>query len=278
MRTSAAAAPLSLQADVMSIHANPTLADDAARIGYKSILTTTNLSGTAGATGFPLSAVVNPATYERYTPSAMPAEIVCDAGAAVSIDYVGIAAHTLGTNASTVYLESSADNVTWTTRLTMAPTDDTTIIGMIAPVSARYWRLSIYGGSAPTIGIVYLGQVLTMQRNIYGGHTPLTLARITAVRPVLSETGQWLGATQERKGFKTGFTWKNLTAAWYRDNFDPFVATNPRVKPFFIAWRPYSFPAEVGYCWATGDIAPSNSGIRNFMEVSMDVEGFSDRA
>lgn len=261
----------------MSIHASHALTDDAARIGYRSILTAANLSGTAGTTGFPLAAIVNPATYERYTPSAMPATINCDAGAAVAVDYVAIAAHNLGTKAATVYLESSTDNVAWTTRLTMTPTDDTTIIGLIASVSARYWRLRITGATAPTIGVVYLGQVLTMPRNIYGGHTPITLARVTAVRPTLSESGQWLGATQERKGFKTSFAWKNLTAAWYRANFDPFVATNPRARPFFIAWRPKTFPAETAYCWATDDIAPSNTGTKDFMEVGMSVEAFSDR-
>lgn len=261
----------------MSIHASPALTDDAARIGYRSILTAANLSGTAGTTGFPLAAIVNPATYERYTPSAMPAEIVCDAGAAVAVDYVAIAAHNLGSKGCMVILESSSDNVTWTTHLAIIPTDDTTIIGLIGAISARYWRLSIYGSSAPTIGVVYLGQVLTMPRNIYGGHTPITLARVTAVRPTLSETGQWLGATQERKGFATSFAWKNLTAAWYRANFDPFVATNPRARPFFIAWRPKTFPAETAYCWATDDIKPSNSGTKDFMEAGMSVEGFSDR-
>ncbi len=251
--------------------------NDYARIGYRSILTAANVSGTAGVTGFPLTAVVNPATYERYKPSALPATLSCDAGAAVTVDYVGIAAHTLGSTASTAYLESSTDNVTWTTRLTLAPTTDQTIMGLIDPVAARYWRLRVTGTTAPTIGVVKIGEVLTMPRTIYGGHTPLTLARVTAVRPVLSETGQWLGATQERKGFKTSFAWKHLGAAWYRANFDQFVATNPRVSPFFIAWRPYSFPDEVGYCWANDDIAPSNSGTRDWMDVGMSVEGFSDR-
>lgn len=251
--------------------------NDYARIGYQSILPDSTLSGTAGTSGYPMSAVVNPATYERYTPSAMPATIQADAGAAVAVDYIGIAAHNLGTLACTVYVESSPDATTWTTRLTLTPTDDTTLFGMFDSVSARYWRIRITGTTAPTVGVVYLGAMLTMQRTIYGGHTPITLARITSVRPNLSETGQWLGASQTRAGFATSFSWKNLTAAWYRANFDPFVATNPRVKPFFIAWRPYSFPSEVGYCWSTGDIAPQNMGVKDFMSVDLQVEGYRDR-
>lgn len=252
--------------------------NDYSRIGYQSILPAATLTGTAGATGFALASVTNPATYERYKPTAMPATIHADAAAAVAVDYVGIAAHNLGSLACTVYVESSTDDVAWTTRLTMTPTDDTALFGMFDSVSARYWRLRITGATAPTVGVVYLGTMLTMQRTIYGGHSPLTLSRVTAVRPSVSETGQWLGATEVRRGFSTSFAWKNLTAAWYRANFDPFVATNPRARPFFIAWRPYSYPAEVGYCWATGDFSPSNSGPRDFMSVDMKVEGFSDRA
>lgn len=251
--------------------------DDRARIGYRSVLPAATLSGTSGQPGYPLSAITNPATYERYTPSAMPATIQADAGAAVAVDYIGIAAHTLGSSGCTVYVESSPDATTWTTRLTLTPTDDTTLFGMFDSVSARYWRIRITGTTAPTVGVVYLGAALTMQRELYGGHTPLVLARMTAVRPNLSETGQWLGASQTRAGFGTSFAWRHLTAAWYRDEFDPFVATNPRVRPFFIAWRPHSFPSEVGYCWATEDIAPHNMGIRDLMSVDMRVEAYRDR-
>lgn len=251
--------------------------NDYARIGYQSILPDATLSGTAGTSGYPMSAVTNPATYERYTPSAMPATIQADSGAAVAVDYVGIAAHNLGSKGCTVYVESSTDASTWTTRLTLTPTTDTTLFGMFDSVSARYWRVRITGATAPTVGVVFLGAMLTMPRTIYGGHTPITLARVTAVRPALSETGQWLGASQTRAGFSTSFAWKNLGAAWYRENFDPFVATNPRVSPFFIAWRPYSFPDEVGYCWATDDISPSNQGTRDWMSVDMKVEGYRDR-
>lgn len=259
----------------MSVHA--TTPGNAARIGYRSILPTATLTGTAGTTGFPMAAIINPATYERYTPVSMPATVTADAAAAVSCDYVGIAAHNLGTHGCTVYVESSPDNTTWTTRATITPTDDTTIMGLFTSASARYWRVRITGSTAPTVGVVYLGSILTMQRNIYGGHSPLVLSRVTAVRPSLSETGQWLGATQERRGFAGSYAWKNLTAAWYRANFDPFVATNPRIQPFFIAWRPEGYPEDVGYCWATGDISPSNQGIKDLMEVNIQVEGFSDR-
>jgi len=247
-----------------------------ARIGYDSILTTSNISGTTAEDNYPLSAIVNPATYERYTPTSIPATITVDAGAAVEVDYLGIGAHTLGTNGNTVKIESSSDDVTYTKQAEFIPGDDTAIMSLFEEVTARYWKITISNGTAPQIGVVHIGKALAMQRPIYGGHSPLNLSRVTAVRPNMSETGQFLGATEERRGLKTSFSWKNLTASWYRANFDPFVSTNPQVAPFFIAWRPTDFPNEVGYCWATGDISPSNSGQRDLMEVSMSVEAFVD--
>ena len=116
-----------------------------------------------------------------------------------------------------------------------------------------------------------------MQRAIYGGHSPATLSRVTSVRPSLSETGQWLGATEVRSGYRSSYTWKHLTPSWYREHFDPFVANNPRANPFFIAWRPDRYPDEVVYAWATNDIQPTNMGTgRGLMEVSMSVEGFRE--
>jgi hypothetical protein len=250
-----------------------------ARILWRNLLTTAGLTGTAGLASFPLAAIVNPATYERYKPASLPATINFDAGAAITVDAVGFAAHTLGTNANTITISSSDDDVTYTEQAAFIQGgENTPILSLFEEIEARYWRIVISGGSGiPVIGSIYIGQALAMQRGLYGGHTPITLARISTVRPNVSETGQWLGVRQERKGYKTSFQWQHLKAAWYREHFDPFVASNPKVHPFFIAWRPQSYPAEVGYCIATDDIAPSNMGKRDFMEVGMSVEGFSDR-
>jgi hypothetical protein len=247
-----------------------------ARIFYQNILTRENLTGTSGLDNFPLFAVVNRATYERYVPSSMPATLHVDAGSAVTVDYFAIAAHTLFSAGCTVSIESSDDNDTWTQQQTFAVSDNRATIGLFDSVSARYWRLVMSGGSAPEVGVFFLGKSLAMQRAIYAGHSPLLLSRVTAVRPSLSETGQWLGATLERKGFKASFSWQNLTAAWYRQNFDLFAKSNPRANPFFISWRPETFAQEVAYCWTTSDITPSNTGPRDLMSVSIDVEAYSD--
>lgn len=242
-----------------------------ARIGYQSVITSAGLTGTTAEDNYPLSNIINPATFERYKPTTpTTCTINIDAGSTVDVDYMGIQAR----GVTSVLIYSSTDDITYTLEAEFNPTGNT-IMALFEEVTARYYRVTL-NGSGLTVIAMKLGKALAMQRAIYGGHTPITLAPVNAVRPNMSETGQFLGASIQRKGLSTGFSWDNLKADWYRANFDPFVKSGPRVQPFFIAWRPESYPNEVAYCWSTGDIKPNNSGTKDFMSVSMNVEGFSD--
>lgn len=245
-----------------------------ARIGYKSILTASNITVSSQATDFPGIAVVNPATYERWKPTAIPATLTVDAGDSVDVDYIGIAAHTIGSSECAVKVSYSFDSSSWVDIDEAKPGDNSTIMMIFGKTSARYWRLTISGSTIPLIGVVKIGEALSMQRPIYSGHSPINLNRVTAVRPNISEKGQWLGSSIERQGFSTSFSWQHLKAEWYRKNFDKFASSNPRAHPFFIAWRPLKYPNEVGYCWSTSDIKPQNMGIIDYMSVSMSVEGY----
>lgn len=245
-----------------------------ARIGYQNFATSTNITPSSQLANFPAAAVANPATYDKWQPVSLPATLTIDAGNAVDVDYVGIAAHTIGSKSCIASISYSFDNSSYTTIGETSPGDDSSIMMLFTKTRARYWRLTISGSAVPVVGVLYIGKTLEMQRPIYGGHSPINLSRITAVRPNVSESGQWLGSSIERVGLKTSFEWRHLEAQWYRDNFDKFVRTYPQARPFFIAWRPSKFPKEVGYCWATGDIQPQNMGIRDYMSVSMSVEGY----
>lgn len=243
-----------------------------ARIGYQSIVTINNVSGTAGLSGYPITNLSNPATFEQYRPDGTTATINIDAGQSVTCDYVAMQQR----NVTGVSIYYSTDDVTYTllqdyntggiNGADMALFDET---------SARYWRVVLTGDNM-VISAFKVGKALAMQRAIYGGHTPILLNPSVVTRPNLSETGQFLGSSVKRKGFSTSFAWENLKASWYRDNFDLFVKSYPQANPFFIAWRPLTFQKEVAYCLATGNISPSNIGVKDFMSVSMNVEGFAD--
>lgn len=150
--------------------------------------------------------------------------------------------------------------------------DNRPIMMLVEELTSTKFRLKFAGESTPTIGVVYMGKALEMQRALYGGHTPINLARSTMVRPNLSERGQFLGRSIVRTGASGAWTWGNLKAEWVRAHLDPFVEA-ARTDPFFILWRPDSFPGEAGYCWTLGDPAPSNSGVRDLMTFSLEAEG-----
>lgn len=229
----------------------------------------------------PKDSPLRPDTAEFWQPTSLPATWTVDLGTSRDVDYVGIAGHTLGSSGCAVKVETSDRSVAgspsaqvWTTfALEISPGDDAPLLFLDDSIIARDVRLTITGGSTmPQIGVVYAGEVLAMQRPIYGGHSPMTLSRETILTRNLSRGGQFLGQSFRRHGMSGSASWRHLEPDWYRDNFDPFVKA-ARQYPFFFAWRPADYPLEVAYAWVLDDIRPSNMGLRGFMQVGINMHG-----
>lgn len=244
------------------------------RIGYDTFTITGSASASSSQALFPASAPLNSMTYEYWRPNTIPATWTLDAGSSKLANYFGIAAHSLGSSGCTITIASSPDNTTWTDIDSLTPTDDSPIMFLFAGVTARYWRLSVGGGSAPSIGVIYVGPVLEMMRPCFAGLSPINLSRVTVIRPNKSEGGQWLGRSVIRSGSTMSVTYNNLDGTWYRTNFDPFVES-AIYAPFFFAWRPEGFPDAVGYASVDKDITPKNSNMRGLMSVSFAMVGLS---
>jgi hypothetical protein len=118
-----------------------------------------------------------------------------------------------------------------------------------------------------------MGRILTMQRSIYGGHAPITMSRETVLHQSLSRGGQFLGQGIRRVGLVGQASFRYLTPAWVRSDFDPFVRA-ARQYPFFWSWKPGDYPDEVAYAWCGEDIRPSNQGVREFMQVGWAMSGY----
>lgn len=247
-----------------------------ARIGYRTIATADNVIGSTETAGFPAVAAVNPTTYDYWLPTALPAVWTVDYGEAVDVDYVGIAAHNFADNGVSVNVEYSTDGVSWTSVALTAFADVRPAFLMFEKTFARYWRVTFDGSVMPKIGVIYIGELMTMQRPFYGGHTPITLGRRTEFVGSMSDGGQLMGTSIIRKGVGTSFEWQHLTAAWVRQTFDPFIKATRGAKPFFISWNPLQFPREVGYVQVMEDIQPSNMGIRDLMQVGFTASGWND--
>ena len=225
--------------------------------------------------GFAAIAPLNELTYERWRPTALPATWASDLGAARSINYCAIAAHTL--YYKNIAIQSSADNATWATIHSISPTDNSPIVVMFPTVSARYWRLNItagtnatYGATIPSVGVVFFGAYLQLQQRIEVGISPISLSRKTTYTNNIAEGGNWLGRSVKRMGKAGQIPLKAMARDWYQTTLDP-AFQRMRYKPFFFASCPKLMPWDVSYCWLTDDPKPNTVG-GMLMDVTLNVE------
>lgn len=244
-------------------------------IGYQSCITRDNVTADEEATGFPVTNVQTTSTAEKWkgTSTALQYIQVADGGSQ-DCDYFALAKHNFGSTGATLKLQNSADAVTWNdVTEDIIPATDYAIMFRFEADRANYWRLAITPGSAaPELAIFYLGELLVAQRRIYVGHTPLTLGRNQVVSTGLSDNGAFLGRIKRREFLSSAVELKNLTPGWYRTEFDPFAEASAE-RPFFWAWRPGTYPDEVGYAWVTGAIKPANSNPNGMMSVGFEMQG-----
>lgn len=270
-----------------------------ARIGYSTITRGASIVASSEAAGHPASNLSNWLTYERWGADSTP-QSASVADARSPVDYCGIASHTISDISGSVAVQYSTDaGQNWNTVAQATPADNSPILILFSERRADAWRILVTGdGGAFEIGILYIGKALAMQRGAYSGVSPFSLSRKTKIRPMTSESGHFIGRSVIRRGHAAGIKWDNLTNAWYRNNFDPFVESAIEY-PFFFAWRPYidaqepalildfvadeysvggDFVSETddfGFVWTDGDITPDNTGPRDLMSVSISMSGLS---
>lgn len=245
------------------------------RIGWHNLITTANISATQQAEDEPAVNLANPSTYLKWRGTSTATQSVfVTLSQAEEVNYFAIAKHNFGSTGATITFQSSTDATTWTD--VTAPrvlSSDNVVIHEFDPVFARYFRLLIQPGTeAPSMAVMYIGEILVLQRRLYVGHTPLTYGRSTTVSNGRSEAGQFLGRHMRREFLESTAEFQNITPTWYRQKFEPFVE-HATTKPFFFAWRPSQYPNEVGYAWTTNDIRPSNARANGMMSMSIPMAG-----
>lgn len=242
-------------------------------IGWHDLLHTGSVASIDAPSDAPRRNALNGLTYNYWWLDTGTQTLEVSLGSSQPVDYVGIAAHTLGSTGRRVRVQRGTTNAhseAW-----FAPSTDAPLMIYFPQASGSSWRVQVEAGPEAYIGVVYLGRALRMKRRIYGGHTPANLSRQTDILPQRSVNGAFLGRSVIRRGIATSYAFNNLPADWYREHFDPFVQSALE-RPFFVAWRPDDHPDECVYAWTTGDIAPTNTGTRDFMSVSFGVEGIAE--
>lgn len=242
-------------------------------IGYKNIVSTSNVAASSAEDDFPVTNLANPNTVLPWVATSDADQLITITPGVTPVDYVGIAGHNFGTIKAKVSVETQYGGV-WSTAspAVIADTD--------APMIFRFLK-NIYTGvrvriadafDVPEAAVMYVGEITTMQRRIYVGHSPLNLVVDPITRTGMSDAGQFLGTIQTGGKYSTSLTLANLTPGWYRSVFLP-MSQVLRTEPFFFSWRPQGYPREVGYCWRTSPIIPKNDRTNGMMSVNFNMSG-----
>lgn len=236
-------------------------------IGYSNLLTASTTSDAEKA--------LIPNTYERWRPSSGAVTVKFQMSAAAEIDFIGIAAHALSGESFVLQTAETIGGAV-TDVEAFAPSNNSALMTNFEPRTVQEVIFTSTLSAANEIGVIYAGKALQMERNIYGGHSPIALSQKTEYQSAESESGQFLGETIIKKGLATSFSWQLLDDKFYRDEFQLFV-DSARELPFFIKWRPDFYSDEVAYGKIRENIRPVNmgGGIR-LMSVSFNIKAHAD--
>jgi hypothetical protein len=245
------------------------------RIGWHNLVRFNNVTADEATDDEPITNIANPATYLLWrglTTAEQSVQLSLDV--AEDVNYFAIAKHNLGSSGAFLSFESSTNGTDWDEVVApFALNNDTVMIREFDPVTAAYFRLLITPGVVPpSIGVLYIGNILVLQRRLYVGHTPFPYGRKSVVSTGFSESGQFLGRIRRRETFESSIELPNITPEWYRAEMEPFIEV-ASVTPFFWAWRPGDYPFETGYAWLTGNADVSNLLPNGMMKVSLSMQG-----
>jgi F5/8 type C domain len=240
--------------------------------------TTTTIASSTAATDYPAVNAIAETTYNYWQPTAIPAWISGDLGSAMTVNSFAIVAHNLFTCAATVYLQSSPDNIAWTTRSnSITPTDNTPILGIFVDTSARYWRLYIASSTGnPTIGNLIVGDRFVLPGGVMPPYTPIWQAQKVDLLMAKSLGGQFLGNRVLRQGAETSISLVSISRTFGEVDIQPFKSWYNGGHAFIWASGPSIFTNDVGYVWRkpNAEMRPTFTETGSWIKVTMEVEGY----
>lgn len=251
--------------------------------GYHNIIDATTISSSTAAEGYPAANVANPSTFQKWKGTSVDPDtedyfLIPFGDYTDGVNYLGLAKHNFGTAGVRISVLGSNDagstfDYTLVEPFTVA--NDSPILLVFEEhldINLISVVLEPLGEIAAELAVMYLGKMLRAERKIYVGHTPITMGRRLTVANGRSTSGNFLGRVVLSRKTQTAIELKNLTPSWYRSFFDPFLKAAEEL-PFFFAWRPDTYPLEVGFCWIPNDATPQNTMSNGMMSVSFEVEG-----
>lgn len=179
--------------------------------------------------------------------------ITVDCGSVKSANCIAMIGHNLSAAAGGVVVQSSLDNITWSTMLAaFVPASDKAFLKKLvpspdpaAPCTGRYWRIVIVAPTvAPHIAVVFLGTMMQFEYPPDAPYVPYTETPVADVER--SKNGHILGVSTYLPALQLQPQFSNINRTWLDAYLIPFWQTHARLlKPFFFAWDLDTYPADV---------------------------------
>ncbi len=244
-------------------------------IGWDNIVTVDNIVATSEATGYPVTNLANPATHLRWKGSSAVAQrITITTGSADDIDYLAIAKHNLSSQGIAAYVGYS-DNASPETITTLAgpviPATDGPLLFRWTPGPLVQVTLFLAAGDdVPEIGALFAGKLTVLPRRLYQGFTQPSHGRMGKEVNAMAESGDYLGTITTQRNVQSKIPLSLIDPTYYRTYLDEFIASRP---PFFIGWRPQSYPNEIGYMRLTNWPQPVPQSPHSLLSMSLEMSG-----
>ena len=249
-------------------------------IGYDNVVTVDTVTADQADTDYPATNLASPSTAELWKSGSTAAQKVTVLFDAATVDYIGLARHNLGSGLCPVTIQglppsgnagTDGDWVELVAQQLLA--DDSPVIFRFTPGIYKGLRLKLVPASVqPQAAVLYCGALLVFERGVQVGFTPINYGRQPNVVNLRSQGGDFLGRIVLGGTLVTSATIIDLSPDWYRSTLDPFFAASA-TTPFFWAWSPQDYPAEVGFAWLTSDPMPVVSQLPGYINVALQMEG-----
>lgn len=248
-------------------------------ICHHNLIDVDNIAATSSHADFPVVNLANPATNLYWKANATTAQdiTITLTDNEHLVDYIAIARHNLYSCGATITITGDAGGGSAELVEEFSPTSDDPIIITFDPNTYIELVIEISAADvAAQIAVVYCGEMLRVERNMYVGYAPMTLNTDTDAVSGFSESGNFLGRIIVNESRTGQMTINNLTPAWVRSDLKPFLA-DAKSRPFFFAWRPSSYPEEVVFAWQvdTQGPYPQNSLPNGMMNFSMNLKALT---
>ncbi|MET4315877.1 hypothetical protein [Bradyrhizobium sp. RT4b] len=245
-------------------------------IGWHNVVTAATVTATREDPNYPATNLANPATHLEWRSSEDDLQyLTVTTNETDPIDYLAVARHNFSSYAIPTAVEGFIDGV-WTEIVeeVMLP-DDGPVLYRFEAQSLSQIRLRMSVASdlrLPRAAVLYVGKLLVVERKVYAGHMAITDGIKVNVANGRSETGNFLGRIVLGEWRETSIPLSLISPDWFRAYMRPFLDEG-RDLPFFFAWRPETYPREVGYGWLTEDPTPTPDTTSHLLAFDLKVGG-----